>query len=77
MMKDAVKGTDEYDQVIESIQKNFYLLEGSNNYYKFNNRLLLSNSQEFLEAVKSDIGGEMVEDKAIGSFLYFGDENQD
>jgi hypothetical protein len=39
--------------------------------------LLLSNSQEFLEAVKSDIGGEMVEDKAIGSFLYFGDENQD
>lgn len=76
MVKDSENVMQEYDQVIESIQKNYYLLEKSNNYYKFNNRLLISNSNEFLNAVKSDIGGELIVDTAIGPFLYFGNEQE-
>lgn len=77
MLKDSLNATEEYDQVIGSIQKNHYILEMTDSFYKFNNRLLLSNNQEFLNAVKNDIGGELVIDKAIGPFLYFGDEQQD
>ena len=72
MLKDALHTTDEYDQVIDSIQKNYYLLEKNNNHYKFNNRLLLSDSPEFLNAVRADIGGELIIDNSIGAFLYFG-----
>lgn len=72
-----VNVTGEYDQVIESIQRNNYLLEGGQDFYKFNNRLLISSSKEFLKAVKSDIGGELIIDKAIGTFLYFGTEQED
>jgi hypothetical protein len=75
MLKETL--STEYDQVIVSIQKNHYLLEMTDSFYKFNNRLLLSNNPEFLKAVKTDIGGELVIDKAIGAFLYFGDEQQD
>jgi hypothetical protein len=74
MLKETQNATEEYDQVIGSIQKNHYILEMTDSFYKFNNRLLLSNNQEFLSAVKNDIGGELVIDKAIGPFLYFGDE---
>lgn len=74
MLKDSLNATEEYDQVIGSIQKNHYILETTDSFYKFNNRLLLSNNQEFLNAVKNDIGGDLVIDKAIGPFLYFGEE---
>lgn len=77
MITSEVSASEDYDQVIGSIQKNFHLIEGSGNFYKFNNRVLLSNCSEFLNAVKSDIGGELIVDSSIGSFLYFGDENQD
>ncbi len=76
MLKDSLNATEEYDQVIGSIQRNHYILETTDSFYKFNNRLLLSNNQDFLNAVKTDIGGELVIDKAIGPFLYFG-ENED
>lgn len=77
MLKETLNATGEYDQVIDSIQKNHYLIETGNSFYKFNNRLLLSNSREFLDAVKSDIGGELIIDNNIGPFLYFGDGQQD
>jgi hypothetical protein len=83
MIKESVKSVDEYNLVLESIQKNYYILESNNSnknerqYYKYNNRILLSNSKEFLDAVKKDIGGEIILDTAIGPFLFFGDIYQD
>lgn len=79
MVKDDSNSTDEYDMVIGSIQRNYHLLQNSNTskFYKFNNRILLSNSTEFLSAVKSDIGGEIISDSTIGSFLFFGDDKED
>lgn len=76
MLKDALHTTEEYDQVIDSIQKHYYLLEKNNNHYKFNNRLLLSDSPEFLKAVRADIGGELIIDNSIGAFLYFGNSRE-
>ncbi len=69
----------EYDLLIESIEKNFHYIKESSGskYYKFNNRMLLSNSPEFLQAVKSDMGGVIIEDSSIGSFLFFGKEAND
>lgn len=66
----------EYNDVMESIQRNYYILDESSKtingqYYKYNNRILLSNNQQFLEAVKNDIGGELILDSAIGPFLVF------
>jgi hypothetical protein len=67
------------DRVNESVKRNFYLLTGSkdeetdiDSLIKFNNRLIISNNLDFLEAVKKDIGGEILEDSNIGSFLYYG-----
>ncbi|HEX3008179.1 MAG TPA: hypothetical protein VHO90_11260 [Bacteroidales bacterium] len=77
MEKEAVRVTEDYDQVIGSIEKNSHLLNESDDFYKFNNRLLISNSRAFLHAVKEDIGGEIIVDTAIGPFLYFGDETMD
>lgn len=76
MVKEPLNITEDYDQIIESIQKNYHFIQDSQDskYYKFNNRMLLSNSKEFLDAVKSDLGGEIIQDSAIGAFLYFGDE---
>jgi hypothetical protein len=39
----------------------------------FNNRLLISDCKAFLEAVKGEIGGEILEDSKIGKFLYYGE----
>jgi hypothetical protein len=67
------------DRVHESVKRNIYLLTGSNDeetdidsLIKFNNRLIISNNVNFLEAVKNDIGGEILEDSNIGPFLYYG-----
>jgi len=40
----------------------------------FNNRIVLSDCKAFLEAVKSEIGGEIIEDSKIGPFLYYGEK---
>lgn len=67
--------------VTASIKKNLHLLNVSNpdeididSLVAFNNRIVLSACMEFLEAVRKDVGGEIIEDSYIGSFLYFGDE---
>jgi hypothetical protein len=76
MVNEPVNITEDYDLLIESIQRNIHHIQNSqeSKFYKFNNRMLLSNSPEFLNAVKSDRGGEIIQDSAIGSFLYFGDD---
>lgn len=74
MVNEQVNLTEDYDLLIESIQKNIHHIQDGEDskFYKFNNRMLLSNSKEFLNAVKTDLGGEIIQDSAIGSFLYFG-----
>lgn len=83
MISEADNAVIEYNAVIDSIQKNYFILEDNtsnkngNQYYKFNNRILLSNNREFLDAVKSDIGGEVILDSSIGPFLFFGENSID
>jgi hypothetical protein len=74
MVNEPINITEDYDLLIESIQRNIHHIQDSqeSKFYKFNNRMLLSNSIEFLDAVKYDMGGEIIQDSAIGSFLYFG-----
>jgi hypothetical protein len=67
-------------KVSESIERNFHILENSKVDYKnkisYNGNLLLSDCMEFLEAVKNEIGGEIIKDPAIGTFLYYNNEDQ-
>ena len=64
--------------VTESVNHNLHLI-GSNlrdidiSSVGYNNRIVISKSKAFLEAVKSEIGGEIMEDSNIGSFLYYGE----
>ena len=71
---------DKCQMVTASIKKNLHLLNVSNpeqfdvrSLVGFNNRIVLSNSKAFLEAVRNEIGGEIIEDSHIGSFLYYGE----
>jgi hypothetical protein len=69
-----------YHQLTESVEKNLHFLNRCNpkeidinSLISFNNRLLISDCKVFLEAVKKEIGGEIIEDSKIGSFLYYGE----
>lgn len=71
---------DKYRQITESVKRNLHMLNVCNpeeinilSLVKFNNRLIISECKAFLEAVKEDIGGEIIEDAKIGSFLYYGE----
>jgi len=74
---------DSYDKchkVTASVKKNLYLIKGCNpdeldieSLVGYNNRIVLSDCKVFLEAVKSEIGGEIIEDSKIGPFLYYGE----
>ncbi|MDP4209758.1 MAG: hypothetical protein Q8928_13175 [Bacteroidota bacterium] len=61
--------------VAQSVKKNSYLLQpvpsNIQNFVGINGRLILSNNLEFLEAVRDDIGGEIIFDNVIGTFLYY------
>ncbi len=66
--------------VTESVSHNLHLISNDNpkeldvtSSVGFNNRIVISQSKEFLEAVKREIGGEIMEDSMIGSFLYYGE----
>ncbi len=65
-------------QIGTVVKKNIHVLRESNpdidirSLVAFNNRLIISQSKIFLEAVKSEIGGEIIEDSKIGTFLYYG-----
>ncbi len=80
MKKQLNDSIDKCHLVTESVKKNLYLLNTCNpeevdieSLVGFNNRLVLSDCKAFLEAVKSEIGGEIIEDPNIGSFLYYGE----
>ena len=67
-------------QVTESVKNNLHLLNICNpeevdiqSLVGFNNRIVKSDCIAFLEAVKDVIGGEIIEDSQIGSFLYYGE----
>jgi hypothetical protein len=61
--------------VAESVKKNSHLLQPipttEQSIVGVNGRLILSNNLKFLEAVKNDVGGEIISDNIIGSFLYY------
>lgn len=67
-------------QVTESVKRNLHLLENTNpktveifSLVSFNSRIVLSGQKDFLEAVKKEIGGEIIDDTTIGPFLYYGE----
>lgn len=71
---------DKYLVVNTSVRKNLHLLNVCNpenvdieSLIRFNSRIILSDCVAFLEAVKNDIGGEIIEDSTLGPFLYYGD----
>jgi hypothetical protein len=71
---------DKCHLVTASVKKNLHLLNVCSpeefdieSLVGFNNRIVLSDSKAFLEAVRSDIGGEIIEDSEIGPFLYYGE----
>jgi len=80
-MTSSINLIDKYHQVTESVKNNLHFLNISNatetdisNLVGFNSRIVLSNCQPFLEAVRNEIGGEILEDSVIGTFLYYGEE---
>jgi len=80
MTPPSINYFDKCHQVTESVKNNLHLLNVSNtdetdisNLVGFNNRVVLSNCKPFLEAVKNEIGGEIIEDSIIGTFLYYGE----
>ena len=80
MQKQSDKIIDKFQKVSNSVKKNMPLLkkpdiENKNITFKvgYNSRVVLSNNKEFLEALKTELGGEIMEDTRIGQFLYYGD----
>ena len=64
------------DLLLEVIRKNEYLLSKSNKelekkLYNYTSRAVISDNLDFLEAIWKEMGGEIINDKSIGSFLYF------
>jgi hypothetical protein len=40
--------------------------------YNFNSHVVISESIDFLEAIRKEVGGEIINSKTIGAFLYLG-----
>jgi hypothetical protein len=63
--------------LIEVIEKNKHIILGSSNeiamkkLYSFNSRVVIAKDTNFLEAVRKEMGGELINSKNIGPFLYF------
>jgi hypothetical protein len=63
--------------LIEVIEKNEHIIVGFSNVkiikkpYAFNSRLVIAKDINFLEAVRKEMGGELIITKNIGPFLYF------
>ncbi|HEY4786240.1 MAG TPA: hypothetical protein VIH57_09325 [Bacteroidales bacterium] len=79
-METHINSIELYHKVTESIKKNLHLLDECDparddidSLVGFNNRIVLSGCKAFLEAVKSEIGGEIIDDSRIGTFLYYGE----
>ena len=61
------------DLLIDSIKRNEHFINDSTpKAYNFNSRMVICNNLDFLQAIRSDIGGEIIHNKTIGTYLYFG-----
>jgi hypothetical protein len=64
------------DLLREVIQKNKNIItsttdaEAGKKTYCYNSRVVISESIDFLEAIRKELGGEIINSKAIGAFLY-------
>jgi hypothetical protein len=70
------KNQDHLDMLFKVIQKNEHLIaDPTNNVgmktYQYNSRLVIANNIEFLEAIRKEMGGELINTKSLGTFLYF------
>ena len=70
----------QYRHITLIVKKNLDLLEKCDHpkidpesLVRFNNKMVISDCKPFLEAIKNEIGGEIIEDSTIGLFLYYGD----
>jgi hypothetical protein len=76
MTTDLVDTKIDSDFIIEAISKNKYLLDSNETEnisfmpFGYNNRVIISNNQLFLQAMQNDLGGEIIHDNTIGSFLH-------
>ena len=76
MTTDLVDTKIDSDFIIEAISKNKYLLDSNETDnisfmpFGYNNRVIISNNQLFLQAMQNDLGGEIIHDNTIGSFLH-------
>ena len=66
----------QYHHLTEIVKENLHLLKTSETEYsevdslvRFNDKIVISRSKPFLEAIKNAIGGEIIEDQKIGVFL--------
>ena len=63
--------------LIEVIDKNEHIIVGSSieepmiKPYAFNSRVVIAKDINFLEAIRKDMGGELIITSKIGPFLYF------
>lgn len=81
MVTKTLASPTKYRQISKSIKNNIHLLkkidpnstQDIRSLVGFNNHLIISMSREFLEAIKDEIGGEIMDDPEIGHFLYYGD----
>lgn len=76
MTTDLVDTKIDSDFIIEAISKNKYLLDSNETEnisfmpFGYNNRVIISKNQLFLQAMQNDLGGEIIHDNTIGSFLH-------
>jgi hypothetical protein len=80
MNNQPIEITEIYQQISDSVKRNLHLLnEGKFEKTEisakvgYNRRIVISDCREFLEAIKVEIGGEIMEDSKIGQFLYYGE----
>jgi hypothetical protein len=70
---------DKCFQLSKSVEKNIHLLDNLKpEHYKnrkvgYNDHIVISDSVKFLEAVRNDVGGEIIRDPKLGTFLYLGE----
>ena len=78
MKNDLTDTTDNrIDMLIDVMRRNEHFITSSSNEekgkkkYGFNSHVVISESIDFLEAIRREIGGEILSSKSIGPFLYF------
>jgi len=68
---------DRLDVLFDVIRKHKHIIIASSNdktgkkTLGFNSHVVISESIDFLEAIRKKMGGEIINNKTIGAFLYF------